>query len=391
MIQRTERNNKREQWLRDGFNSPILVLKHKKHVSVHSLSNYSTSKEITVLDSDSNPNTVVAKDSSDSNPNFEITNESRSSTSSTRANSPSCILNFWRDDDDDLKAAMASPLNDKRLTTFKIHTDTGWLRRPKVQSGIEVIAHGTKLMATILFPTVIVKMTKRRLDHSTMYYVILDPSSGAYFKEIACVMFSCSENSGSTFQTAELLPLRSVKSSICPDGISLIPMLLEHYYRPTFEIGCKFEVTAIQKGRPMNKKGRKWRDYDMGRPEMHLLLRRLLCLDINQIPRIFSSFWSSLVEEQLLDNSIAAKTKLNRDRQLEIDLGSDTDSNINTSLSSCRRRVRRNSSFAPFLNLLPPQVRRKKIDEGNNMAKRRNDESGNIFASDEYMYLSDKL
>merc|ERR1711937_1096513 len=112
----------------------------------------------------------------------------------------------------------------------------------------------------------------------------------------------------------------------------------------------------------------------MGRPEMRLLLRRLLCLDINQIPRMFSSFWSSLVEQQLLENSIAAKTKSNRDSQLEIDLHSGTDSNINTSLSSYRRPVRRNSSFGQFFILLPPQTRKKKIQEGNHMPKRRNDE-----------------
>jgi len=387
MFQKCERNIEREKEFIDGLNSPMLLSKHKWHVSVHLLSDYSTSKEITVLDSVSNPKTVMAKDSIDSNPNLEITNESRSSTSSTSANSPSCILNFW-DEDYDFKTAMASPLDDKSLTPSKVNIDKELLKRPTFHGGIEVIAHGTKLMATILFPTVIVKMTKKRVDHSTLYYVILEPSSGAYFKTIVCVMFSSSTKCESTSQTAELLPLRSVKSSISPHGISLIPMLLKHNYRHIFKIGCKFKVTTIHKGRRSDRKGRKWRDYNMGKPWMQLLLRRLICLDINQVPRMFNSFWSSLVEEHLLDTPTAAKTKSNRDQLLEIDLCSDTDSNINASLTSCKRPVRPNLSFGQFFNLLPPQIRSKKIHEGKHIAKRRNDEFGNIFELNDYASLS---
>jgi len=389
MIQRIERNIKREGEFRDGFKSPNLLVKSKWHVSVHALSNNSTSKDIIVHDSESNPDAVIARYSNERKSNFDITYESRSSTSSTRANSPSCIFNLWQDEDDDLKTAMACPLNVKSLKPSEINSDTEWLRRPIAQGCIEVIAHGTRLMATILFPTVIVKMTKKRLDHSTLYYVILDPSSRAYFKKIVCVMFSSPVNSESTFQTAELLPLHPVKSSISRDGISLIPMLLNQYYRPIFEIGCKFKVTTIHKGRRMNRKGRKWRDYDMGKSWIHLLLRRLICLDINEIPRIFNALWSSLVEEHLLDNSILAKTKSNHDCQLEIDLCSDTDSNINTNLSSCRKPVRRKLSFGKFYNLLPPQTREKKIHEGKHIARPRNDEFG--YALNEYTSLSDKV
>jgi len=374
--------------VRNGLNAPSLLLKHKTLSYAHSVSNSSTTKEITFLDSDSNRFLELTNDSrSGSNMNSGFSKESRTSTSSTRANSPSCIMNCWYDEDDDIKDAMSCPLTDKKFEYSDIYTDTEYLCRPKDHGGIEVIARGTKLMATILFPSVIIRMDKKKkLNNSSLYFVLLKPSSGTYFKEIACVMFSSPH--GSVCNTAEILPLRAVKLSTCPDGLNLLPMLLDHRYRSIFEIGCKFKITAFEKGRLLNMKSRKWSDYDLKNPDIHQLLRRLLYLEINQIPRMFNSFWSSLVAEQFSGDLIAVKTKSHPELDFQVNFRNETVSNINTNVSP-RRRHSRTSSFGQFF--VPPQIRVTKVPGGNCKAKLRNDDFGNSFDLNEYITLSGKI
>jgi hypothetical protein len=372
MIGATRRNDVREIELGIDLKAPAFKLKQRKNSKIHSLSNSSTSKW------EHNSRRVL-----------RYATESRSFTSSTRANSSSsCILDCWyEDDDDDIKDAMTTPLADEILALYQFSTDIEELRGSKNESGVEVIAYGTKLMAIILFPTIIIKTENMKLYDSTLYYLILEASSGAYNEEIACVMFSSPHNGEKTLQTAELLPLRGERPG-CVDDVPLIPMLLDQSYRPIFEIGSTFTVKAIEKGRRSNLKGRKWKDYDMASPEIHLLLRRLLYLDINQIPiRLFNSFKSSIILELPLRSCITMERESYPQQKVKVESANYEPNNSSTNVIH-QRRSKRHRSYAQFLNSVPIDNRINKDGENDHAIKLSKDKSDNLVELDECVFLS---
>merc|ERR1712087_488471 len=139
-------------------------------------------------------------------------------------------------------------------------------------------------MASIGFPTVIIKMERKKLHNSMLYYIVLEPQSRHNVEQIVCLMFSSRDNGGNTFQTAELLPLRMRRSERCPGDVSVVPMLLGNRNRSLFEKGSTFRVKSIEQGRRLNQNARKWRDYNVEKPEILQLLGRLLYVDISQMP-----------------------------------------------------------------------------------------------------------
>jgi len=314
--------------------------KEKDRFVFHSRSTSATSSDMKTFDSESLMN-------------LELSSQATSSTSSG-ANAPSCTYNNRIDLD--MRDAMACPLNiRKRISLLVIHTsDTGELREVEEFNGIDVIAYGTKLMATILFPTVIIKTNRKKLHDSMLYYVVVEPSAGEYSEEIVCLMFSSPYNSGKKIQTAELLPLCARSSESCPGGVSLVPMLLDKRFRSMFEEGCTFRVKAIEQGRRLNHNARKWKDYDVEKSEIPQLLRRLLYLDIKQIPiHMFSPLASSSNAENLSRKLVPVKQKSHLKPKLAVDLQIRNLPKIYEDTRPRRRTGRRRSSFAKFLKTSP--------------------------------------
>jgi hypothetical protein len=280
--------------------------------------------------------------------NLGFSSASRSSISS-RADSPSWKYNSSYDID--MQDAMETPLTDDDYVSHKDLCIWDDLLDVKEVSEIEVVAYGTQLMATILFPTVIIKMDKRKLHDSMLYYVILQPSSGQYFEDIVCLMFSSRSNSENDLQTAELLPLRPRGSRSCPGGMSFMPMLLDKQYRSIFEKGCIFQLMAIERGRRLDKKGRRWKDYDIEKSEIRGLLRTLLFLDISQIPKYMVNPVKnpSYDAEEVSKNSETVKEISYPKQKFEVDLQYSTPSSFSQE-DRRGRKVRRRSSFAKFLD-----------------------------------------
>jgi len=339
MMSKITRNNGMENIVGTTVVSNMIG-KDKNRFVFHSRSTSATSSDMITFDSGSLMN-------------LELSSQSTSSTSSG-ANAPSCIYNNCFDLD--MREAMACPLTKrKRISHLVAHvTDTEELRKVEKFDGIEVIAYGTKLMATILFPTVIIKTNRKKLHDSMLYYVVIEPSAGENFEEIVCLMFSSPYNSGKDIQTGELLPLRARNSESCPGGVSLVPMLLDKRYRSMFAEGCTFRVKTIEQGRRLNQNARRWKDYDVEKSEIPQLLRRLLYLDINQIQiHMFSPLTPSSNTDNLSQKLVPVKQKSHLKPKFAVDLQIRNLPSIYEDTRPRRKTGRRRSSFAKFLNTSP--------------------------------------
>jgi len=109
--------------------------------------------------------------------------------------------------------------------------------REKSMDLFQVVSKGTKLMKSINMPTVIVKVHRRNLDKSMLYYVILESKTGG----IPAVMFSNPYAHKKT-RFAELLPLYFAKSS---KSVCLKPILRRKRWRRVFHRGFFFKVKTL--------------------------------------------------------------------------------------------------------------------------------------------------
>jgi len=374
MMSKITRNNRMENM----FGTPVIsniLGKDKNRFVFHSRSTSATSSGVKTFDSESLMN-------------LELSSQSTSSTSG--ANAPSCIYNSWFDLD--MRDAMACPLTKrKQISHLVVHTsDTEELREVEEFFGIDVIAYGTKLMATILFPTVIIKTNRKKLHDSMLYYVVIEPSAGEYVDEIVCLMFSSPYNSGKNIQTAELLPLRAKSSESCPGSVSLVPMLLDKRYRCMFEEGCTFRVKAIEQGRRLNQNARKWKNYDVEKSKIPQLLRRLLHLDINQIPvHMCSPLTPSPDDENISQKLLVPSKQKSIKPKLAFDLQIRNLPNIYEDTRP-RRTGRRSSSFAKFLNT-SPHTRANKDLVSYLKPRQRSEDFENSFNLNSYVFLSDTI
>jgi len=153
----------------------------------------------------------------------------------------------------------------------------------KQLDAFEVVAKGTRLMKSLKFPTVIVKLLKGSLKKSMMYYLIVEPENDKYRWQIPCVMFS-NPNAYRETRFAELLPLYFFK---CSNSVALSPMLLRKRYKRIFRRGCSFNVQWLEAGRSFDYSGGKlWRMYDLRNLHIRDLIRGFIEQDINSISLI---------------------------------------------------------------------------------------------------------
>jgi len=333
-MRKTIKNNE----TKNSFRTEVLrSIQLRNECRIHSLSTSPTSSDILTFDTKSLMN-------------LELSSQSTSSTSSG-ASAPSCIHNNYLDPD--MKNAMACPLIEvNSMSHHEVsNPDTGELREFNKSYGIEVLTHGTTLMASIRFPTVIVKMERKKLHNCMLYYIVLEALSGHNGEDIVCLMFSSRNNSGNTMQTAELLPLLMRRSESCPGGESLVPMLLDNSYRSLFEEGSRFRVKSIEQGRRLNKNARRWKDYDAQKSEISQLLRRLLYLDIRQMPiYILNHVKPSSKSKEITQNLGPVKQEFHLRYKMMDDLQIRCPRTVRRDTKSRPRTGRRRSSFAKFLN-----------------------------------------
>lgn len=143
----------------------------------------------------------------------------------------------------------------------------------------EVVAKGTRLMKSLNFPTVIVKLLKENLKKSMIYHVIVEPATDECGWQIPCVMFS-NPYAHTDTRFAELLPLYFFK---CSDSVNLSPMLVRKRYRRLFRRGCSFNIQWFNPGRVFDCSGGKWKMYDVRNRQMQNLITGFVKEDINEI------------------------------------------------------------------------------------------------------------
>jgi len=321
----------------NSFGTEVLRSSTEKNTCrIHSLSTTATSSDIITFDTKSLMN-------------LELSSQSTCSTS-WGASAPSCIQNNLLDLD--MKDAMACPLIEVNSMSHDevCNSDTGELRKFKKLDGIKVLTKGTTLMASIGFPTVIIKMDRKKLHNSMLYYIVLEPHSRHNVEKIVCLMFSSADNRENTIQTAELLPLRMIRSERCPGGVSLVPMLRDNSNRSLFDKGSTFIVKSIEQGRRLNQNARKWKEYDIKKSEISQLLGRLLYLDISQMPiYIFDQLKPSNAKEVTqsvvpVKQEFHLRHKMMADPQIRCRPILRQDARPRSRAERCR------SSFAQFLN-----------------------------------------
>lgn len=186
-------------------------------------------------------------------------------------------------------------------------SNAGRQKFKKFSDPLEVVSPGTRLMRRIEYPTVCIHAPRSKFRHSMVWYLILEPVSERYVGNIACLLFPSPYNTKYA-QIAELLPIQTLRSRKHPGTFKLSPMLLRERYRCLFEEGCSFRVKAVKHGRRSDWKIRLSKNYDLEKPEIYDLLRRLICLDISRMPSHMLKLVTPLrVAEQ--------KTKIRRRKQ----------------------------------------------------------------------------
>jgi len=185
---------------------------------------------------------------------------------------------------------------------------------------LEVVGNGTRLMRTIQFPTVIIQMRRWKLRKSVVYYAILKSAAGRYVGDIAALLFDA--NRSKNVQTAELLPLYTIRAKKRSDTLKLSPMLLRVRYRSLFQEGCAFEVKTIERGGFLDLKTRLWENYDLEKWEMHDLLSSLLYLNIGKIPAHMLKLMTPLLDtEKHLPKRIRRRRKSDKSLQYKKNSG----------------------------------------------------------------------
>jgi len=145
---------------------------------------------------------------------------------------------------------------------------------------LKVVAKGTRLMKSLNFPTIIVKLRMGNLKKSVIHYVIVEPSTEECQGQIPCVMFS-NPYARTDTRLAELLPLYFFK---CSNSTNLSPMLVRKRYRRIFRRGCTFNIQWFKSGRAFDCSGGKsWKMYDVRNVQMRKLIQGFIEEDINEI------------------------------------------------------------------------------------------------------------
>jgi len=116
-------------------------------------------------------------------------------------------------------------------------------RSERSECELKVSKIGNKRMRDIKCPTVFVNVRSKCLMSSSVYYLLLEPTSGRFEGQIAALMFT---DTSSGTQTAELLPLVVRITRTHSERMILKPMLLYKCYNELFREGCRFNFKTLK-------------------------------------------------------------------------------------------------------------------------------------------------
>jgi len=220
-----------------------------------------------------------------------------------------------------------------------------------------VICKGTKLMERLRLPTVLIRVCNGVLDHSKVYYVILELDLGKFTKRIAAVMFSDPSSAGKT-QCAELLPLSIQWNG---QGINITPLLFRTSYKKLFGNGCYLKVLALSSGRYTNSSETiPWNQRNTS-STMRSIMTELLRNDILKMP---ASLINTVTDIRATHTGIQSYSSnfsfshvgLNRNNSCQRTPKCDL-SAYYPSLRFAGVAASGGSSFAKWFKLLPPDIR----------------------------------
>jgi len=174
-------------------------------------------------------------------------------------------------------------IDKKSLPKFEKKIDcprTNPLESKKPMEELEVIGKGTKLMKSMNFPTVIVKLGDGDLGKARVYYVTLELDEGELMREIPAVMFSNPYVHKKT-SVAELLPMALMRNS---KAVFLTPILQRNRYRCFFRRGCTLKIKSLVVGREIYGSGEcLWKRYDLTQRVIQDRIRKFVEMDIGQL------------------------------------------------------------------------------------------------------------
>lgn len=327
------------------------------------------------------------------------------SKNSSRESSPSGLYTNWFSGDANM--VMPSRWGEQRntrdftMSKAKVNkvTDTSDTCRLKFDDEpceLVVVGEGTKLMRDINFPTVIIQMSKIKLHSSVVYYAILEPTCGRFTGNIPCLLFGNPCRDKEDIQTAELLPLRILPTGRCSRTVSLAPMLLQERYKLGFQERCMFKIKAIECGRRLDWKQRRWSGYNMENWEIHNLLKRLISLDVSQMPKHMLKQLTPFCVTKPMRESRKGRRKMSfqsllSKRNAKVGIPVQNLSELHPDLRLYGLTTRGGSSFADWFNALSPHVQVDKDFTCDHNTKLTKDTFENSYEYDKYLQISDTI
>jgi len=163
-----------------------------------------------------------------------------------------------------------------------------------------------------------------------------------------------------------------------------------------FQERCRFKVKAIEGGRRVDWKQRRWNHYDLENWEINNLLKRLITLDVSQMPKHMLKQLTSFCVAKPIEGSRTGRRKksfqsLLSKRNAKVGNPMQNLSLLHPDLRLHGLTTRGGSSFAAWFNALPPHVQVDKEFTCDHNTKLSKDTFGNIYEYDKYLQISDTI
>jgi len=274
-------------------------------------------------------------------------------------------------------------------------TRTKPLELKRTKDIIEVLGKGTKLMKSMNFPTVIVKLLASKLDKGKVYYVMLEVDTAELIGEIPALMFSypCAHKKTSF---AEMLPMGVIRDS---KSSFVTPILQRKRYRRVFSKSCFFKIKSLIAGREIaGCGGNLWNRYDLTQRTMKNFIKEVIEMDLREMALHFMNIILPLkhrTKKNKRSRSIKASTKRKDGGNFNFEQGelskSISDSTRSHFTQSCEmlglvKKVGGNFGYYREIPLMVNMVKDKKCDWRTTTIKTANSSDEQL---DKYWCISD--
>jgi len=231
---------------------------------------------------------------------------------------------------------------------------------------LKVLSEGTKLMKSMMFPTVMTKIIDTNLEHSMVYYVTLESQYNGFVERIPALMFSSYCCSDKRTDVAELLPFCVSRPKHGNKLLSLKPMLRSSRYRRIFREGCSFKIRALSRGRVVDRSVEyPWNLYNLCIKKMQQVVTEIIDKDIREFPQTMLRGLKPLKRKKTITkrrswlDKIVRLSQSSSNESARLSEGSRGSklSNYCSDLEFTGLTTRGGSSFAEWFKTIPPNVR----------------------------------